>query len=49
LRIAGEVARRLGTSVEVAGVLEPYPTLLLGEEPAIYPPDFEAAQKAALE
>ena len=36
--IAGALARRAGVGVEVAGVLEPYPTLLFGANPPMYPP-----------
>jgi nucleotide-binding universal stress UspA family protein len=47
-RIAAAIAAHLGTDVEVAGVLEPYPVLLLGQEPVIYPPDFESIREDAL-
>ena len=43
--IAGALAKRVGVGVEVAGVLEPYPTLLFGENPPMYPPDFEIIQR----
>ena len=43
--IAGALARRAGVGVEVAGVLEPYPTLVFGEDPPEYPPDFEIIQR----
>jgi nucleotide-binding universal stress UspA family protein len=43
--IAGALAKRAGVGVEVVGVLEPYPTLLFGENPPMYPPDFETIQR----
>jgi nucleotide-binding universal stress UspA family protein len=47
--IAGALAKRAGVGVEVAGVLEPYPTLLFGENPPMYPPDFEVIQRNVIE
>lgn len=47
-RLAAAIAGRLGTDVEVAGVLEPYPVLLLGEEPMMYPPEFESIREHAM-
>ena len=38
--LAGMLAERFKVGVEVAGVLEPYPVLLFGEQPPLYPPDF---------
>lgn len=46
--LAGAVAGRMGVGVEVAGVLEPYPALLFGEEPALLPPDFESTRGNAV-
>lgn len=43
--LAGALAERFKVGVEVAGVLEPYPVLLFGEQPPIYPPDFETIQR----
>ena len=43
--MAGALAKRAGVGVEVAGVLEPYPTLVFGEDPPEYPPDFEIIQR----
>ena len=47
--IAGALAKRAGVGVEVAGVLEPYPMLLFGENPPMYPPDFETIQRDVIE
>lgn len=47
-RLAAAIASRLGTGIEVAGVLEPYPVLLLGEEPMLNPPEFESIRENAL-
>src|SRR5690348_1653365 len=38
--LASALAERFNVGVEVAGVLEPYPVLLFGEQPPMYPPDF---------
>ena len=43
--LAGALAERFHVGVEVAGVLEPYPVLLFGEQPPMYPPDFETIQR----
>lgn len=43
--LAGMLAERFKVGVEVAGVLEPYPVLLFGEQPPLYPPDFETIQR----
>jgi nucleotide-binding universal stress UspA family protein len=43
--LASALAERFHVGVEVAGVLEPYPVLLFGEQPPMYPPDFETIQR----
>ena len=43
--VASALAERFNIGVEVAGVLEPYPVLLFGEQPPMYPPDFETIQR----
>jgi len=43
--LASALADRFHVGVEVAGVLEPYPVLLFGEQPPMYPPDFETIQR----
>ena len=43
--LASLLAERFHVGVEVAGVLEPYPVLLFGEQPPMYPPDFETIQR----
>ena len=46
--LAGALAARLGVGIEIGGVLEPNPVLLLGDQPALYPPDFESIQREAM-
>ncbi len=46
--LAGALAERLGVGVEIGGVLEPNPVLLLGDQRALYPPDFESIQREAM-
>jgi len=43
--LASALAERFHVGVQVAGVLEPYPVLLFGERPLMYPPDFETIQR----
>ena len=46
--LAGALAERLGVGVEIGGVLEPNPVLLLGDQPSLYPPDFESIQREVI-
>ena len=47
-RAAKAVAERLGTGVEVVGVLEPFPSYLTAPEIPILPPDVESARRETI-
>jgi nucleotide-binding universal stress UspA family protein len=47
-RAAQAIARRLGTTVEVVGVLEPFPSYYMAPTVPILPPDIEAGRRTAI-
>ncbi|HET7458301.1 MAG TPA: universal stress protein [Gemmatimonadaceae bacterium] len=48
LLAARQAAERLGTTVEVVGVLEPFPSYVMAPEVPILPPDVEEARRTGL-
>lgn len=48
MRAAQAIAGRLGTAVEVVGVLEPFPSYYMAPTIPIVPPDLEAGRRTAL-